>query len=252
MGYHIILDIECIIKDEYIDNFNLLKKYFFNLNEDNEEDEDIIKKYNNIPENLQEYGDIWKSLKIWHHFNCCNLKENILKIRISKKPYRHEGSLENDYNTFIKDIIVPMSSLIINCKISHDDHDIQPTIFTDDELRNAKYINAYLIPSEKLQIQYGKRLQNQPKKQKDIDVSYIKIYPNIYESEPETWPKSLKNWWDNLSYFSPSKDDIVKISNDLKKYYGEDEELLKIAEWLAEMCKIDNIKFHFSYSKGRQ
>jgi hypothetical protein len=250
MCYYIILEVECILKEEYIKYFNLLKQYFFNLKENNEEDEYIIKIYNNIPENLKVYCDIWKSLKIWHHFNCCNIKDNILKIKISKKE-SIQKNIENDYNTFIKDIILPISTLIINCKISYVGVNIKSTIFTDEQLRKAKYIISYLISPEKLQIQYGKRLQNQPKKQKDIDVSYIKIYPNIYESEPETWPKSLENWWNKLSNSSQSNNEILEISNNLKKYYGEDDELLKIADWLDEMYKIENIKFHFSYNKGR-
>ena len=245
MGYRIILRIECVLKDEYIDDFNLLRDYLYeNDNEDNDEDndedidevidEDIDKVidenydgdddidnqnieviYNNIPDNLKVYGDIWKSLKIGHYFHNCDLNDNILKIKLEKKPYRHDGRLEDDYITFINNIIVPISSLIINCEISHDDYDFKPTIFTDDELRKAKYINAYLIQPETLKIQYGKRLQTQPKKQKDIDVSYIKIYPDIYNSESETWPESLHNWWNKISYDSTSKDEIIKISNDI-------------------------------------
>lgn len=135
MGYHIILELECILKDEFIKNFHLLKDYFYNLEEDKDEN-NIIEIYNNIPENLKIYADIWKSLNIFHRFYWCDLKKNILKIKISKKPYTHEGLLEEDYITFIKNIIVPISSLIINCEISHDDHDFKSTFLTDDELRN--------------------------------------------------------------------------------------------------------------------
>jgi len=147
MDYNIALEIECVLKNEYIDNFYLLKEYFFNVNKYNEEDEDIVKIYNNIPENLRQYADKWKSLKIWNHFNYCNLNESILKIRISKNALIHEGKsstkyigkLEDDYAAFTKYIISQMCHMITKYEVSHDDREIfYPTIFTDEEFTPLK------------------------------------------------------------------------------------------------------------------
>ncbi len=137
MDYPLVLDIEAVLKNEYIEKFDLLKEYFYNLEEDSDNDsdyeDDINELYDLIPENLKKYCDIWKSLKIWHNFHWFYLKKNVLILRLSKKTSIHEGLLEEDYNSFVRYIIIPLCSMILKQEIyEDDDHDkYKPIIFTD-------------------------------------------------------------------------------------------------------------------------
>lgn len=58
------------------------------------------------------------------------------------RPYVHKGdSLEEDYQTFMKAVVAPISEVgsIIECSIRHDDHDRRRTTFVDSEFRGGRF-----------------------------------------------------------------------------------------------------------------
>jgi hypothetical protein len=111
-----------------------------------------------------------------------------------------------------------------------------PVYYNDDTLRHASYIIVYK-PAPKPDIQYGKR--RPVIKQIPEILDYYKIYPDIIESDPDTWPKTLRNWWTNLESYKK----IKNIINDLRQYYDEDTNLLKISDWLESIV----IKYNEDY-----
>jgi hypothetical protein len=133
MGYHIILKLEAYIKPEYVD--------FINCCFDNNQ----IQKYDN--DTYTKLLDEWNNLGFDNSFYEYNLDENNkFKLEMSIKPYNHSGDLETDYIEFVKKIIVLCSNKITTCSTEHDDFGYRITYYTDDELRETKYIKVMKKP----------------------------------------------------------------------------------------------------------
>jgi hypothetical protein len=79
------------------------------------------------------------SLDIGKHFYEYDLSGNIFHCEISKKVNSHKGDLREDYKSFLKDIIVHISSEIEQCQIESDDYGDQVWYYTDSELRNIHF-----------------------------------------------------------------------------------------------------------------
>lgn len=166
MGWHYILNLECrilpqnldFIQKEYLQNFNesfdIYDEHYEGHNiEENEEHQARLnwqqsKKEIAQNKNSQTYVtlnkfyrdliDIWCGLCI-NNFYKYELKENgIFVCEIRKKVNRHHGDLWQDYLTFVKDIIVPISSEITECVISSDDFGDRTQEYTDLELRGGR------------------------------------------------------------------------------------------------------------------
>ena len=164
------------------------------------------------------------------------------KFRIEKKPYNHKGNLQDDYESLIYEILPVMTTQIDKCTIEHDDYDIKPTHFTDDKLRRAHYIRA-VKPPEVPKVQYGKREKVAVATRRvPVVFSEWKVYPYIYDSDPETWPKELRRWWYDLN----NKDNVAKIVESIREYYKEDEYLLSTADWLEKWLHEPDVEFVYS------
>jgi len=147
MGYHICLNAKCRVLPEYKHFIEKYKYRFYDETGKITESEDVSKE----EEFFLELLDIWDALGIGHSFYEFNVNENdILSIHIEKKPYHHEGSLTEDYLRFMRDIIVPITSEILKCTISHDDFNIPSEMYSDAELRNE--FGSFTFPSSKLYI----------------------------------------------------------------------------------------------------
>jgi hypothetical protein len=141
MGYYIILEVDCILRQEYFDNFDLFYKVV--MNNESISDEDLEKFPDNIRNDIIKYNDIWVSLDIKNIYEFKLVENNILKIRLETKPYKHDGDLKYDYIYFVQNIIVPITSYIIECDISQDDYGLETSFYTDEELRNITYTNNF-------------------------------------------------------------------------------------------------------------
>jgi hypothetical protein len=227
MGYHIILTVSATLKPEFVGRLDFLLNYepgcgFKHEPEPEPEPEEE-------PDSLiAPYVNIWKSLEIGHHFYEFKQEDNELELRIEKKPYHHSGHLSTDYIEFVEKILCPMTTRIHSCCVSHDDYDIPSTYYSDDELRNAHFIVAY-VPASLPAIQIGKRHPVEKPKNKFLSVQ--RLYPDIYNSDSNTWPECLRNWWHQVS------SDPDKVVQNLRECYSEDETLLEIADWMDEMIK---------------
>jgi hypothetical protein len=138
MGYHIILVLEARIKPEFKDflyflladePLKIVTKDIFNAMS-------VDDKRRHLPDMMKDFQDIWIALGINSYFHELQVVDDVLQLRIEKKPFHHSGFLPNDYFKFTQDIIVPMTFEITNCNIEHDDYEISPTCYTDDFLRN--------------------------------------------------------------------------------------------------------------------
>jgi hypothetical protein len=107
-------------------------------------------------------------------------------------------------------------------------------------LRDANYIIAFKqAPKPEIQFEQRKPFI----KQKPQIIEYFKVYPDVYNSESETWPPSLCRWWYGLG----SYEKVKTIITDLRKYYSKDEYLLKASNWLEDIiAKYDDIEFVYN------
>lgn len=171
MGWHYILRFNCKLLPEHIQFIE--NKYLMNFTEDielyrwsipertypsdderskeeknrieewkKEKDEEFEKKeqqYESLPKFYKDLIDIWRRLDIGHHFYEYELRDGIFYCEISKKVNRHEGDLRADYESFLKDIIVPISSEITDCEIESDDYGDMRWYYSDSQLRNIHF-----------------------------------------------------------------------------------------------------------------
>lgn len=136
MGWHYILTFNCkvlpeyipFIKEEYLNN----ESYAYN----NEVREELYKR---LPKNYRDLIDIWRKLDIGSHFYEYDLKDDIFFCKISKKVNRHSGELRSDYEAFLKDIIVLISSIITSCTIESDDYGDCVWEYSDSQLRDIYF-----------------------------------------------------------------------------------------------------------------
>jgi hypothetical protein len=174
MGWHYILTFKCKILPEYTDfiekdylrnffdddmdthyRFEPYRKYSYydesdeateererisQWNKEKQKELDYIEEeYKKLPKFYQDLIDIWRKLCIGNHFYEYELKDNEFHCQISKKVNRHEGELRGDYETFLKDIIVPISSEITFCEIESDDYGDMKWYYSDSELRDIHF-----------------------------------------------------------------------------------------------------------------
>jgi hypothetical protein len=272
MGYHIILIVKCIIKDKYVncidflnpdDDYDPADHYEYEYNRKkpryrviSDEEYDLLTKDEKcIPKSIEHLQDLYRDLDIGHSFyeygfvkdkRNSNYKfnkkikdtndTNEFDIKIEIKPYNHEGNLSYDYERFVREILVPLTTKIIYCEIEHDDYNIDSTYYIDDELRDVKYISAVILP-DKPEVQIGKRRPIKEKKPEVIDK--LKVYPDIYDSPDETWPDELQFWW----YHLDNRKRCQEIINNLRKYYLEDEYLMSVADWIEKHLQNEKVNF---------
>jgi hypothetical protein len=161
-----------------IDNENMKNKIKEWLNEEEEEEEEKEKIYNDLSKFYKDLIDIWHRLRIGNHFYCYELSgcefsscrqllhepshregefdleqssrpnqpglksQGEFECKISKKVNWHHGGsndLREDYETFLKDIIVPITSCITFCQIESDDYGESVWYYTDCQLRNIPF-----------------------------------------------------------------------------------------------------------------
>jgi hypothetical protein len=83
--------------------------------------------------------DIWTDLQIGHHFQEYKLQGSTWTFRLSKKVNWHNGDLKQDYESFLKDLVAPITSEISSCEIESDDFGDQKWRYSDSELRNVTF-----------------------------------------------------------------------------------------------------------------
>jgi hypothetical protein len=221
MRYHIILEVEAKAKMEHIST--ILAMY-------NTKDKDKEQEKRQLPY-LHFFDKIYK-------FEL-NKSSGNFEFRTEIIP-KHKCYLPDECLQFVKDILVPLTDEI-SCTILHVSSEYPynkkhyyDTHYTDDDIRDASYIVA-LRPCKPL-VQYGKRVSIP--KEKDEIVSFIKIYPNITDSDADSWPSSLQYWWRSMHF----QDNPKFISKCLRECYGKDEELLRYADWI-DANAVEGIKF---------
>lgn len=170
MGWHYILTFKCKVLPEFIP---FIDKRYFNSQFDEENDTHYIyrpewmnsydlteeeeklkeeyiqekeeqrklreEEYNNLPKSYRDLIDIWINLGIGSHFYEYELNGDVFFCRISKKVNWHSGFLRDDYEKFLKDIIVHITSEIIECNIESDDYGDTIWHYSDSELRNISF-----------------------------------------------------------------------------------------------------------------
>jgi hypothetical protein len=104
-----------------------------------EQREQREKDYELLPKSYKDLIDIWTSLDIGNHFYEYSLNSSEFNCEISKKVNSHSGDLHEDYLTFLNDIIVPITSEIMECQIHSDDYGDLTWYYSDSELRNVRF-----------------------------------------------------------------------------------------------------------------
>jgi hypothetical protein len=178
MGWHYELNLKCTILPEFVEFIK--QKYLFNfdntqlpdIKSDSEEEEDEYKEnkskeneeYKEIEAKLLQYKIIYDGLSkstkdlidIWIDLDICrfykyefDVSTCLFSCQIRKKvtSHTHTGRLWQDYELFLKDIIVPISSFIHECNIESDDFGDIMQIYTDMELRGQRFILNDMIKS---------------------------------------------------------------------------------------------------------
>jgi hypothetical protein len=170
MGWHYILTFKCKVLPEFIP---FIEKKYLNTQFDEENDPDYIcrpqwihsyeldeeqkklkeeyerekkeetkkreEEYKLLPKSYRDLIDIWNNLAIGSHFYEYELEDDIFFCKISKKVNWHSGFLKDDYEAFLGDIIIPITSEIIECEIESDDYGDTIWQYSDSELRNISF-----------------------------------------------------------------------------------------------------------------
>jgi hypothetical protein len=204
---------------------------------------DLVDEYGNItivaPESFPELKVRWDSYGFVHFYKF-DIKNGVWTLRIEEKPYRHIGDLEDDYRKFIAEVLPILSSYVHKCSIKHDDYGLGATIYTNDEIHRIRYIYARKKP-EVPAVQYGRRKPTIGNKSRvSVELSKWAVHPDIYDSEPETWPPELRHWWICLK--SGRVEGVIK---NLRECYGEDEYLTKTADWLSTWAQNLDVEFEY-------
>jgi len=178
MGWHYILNLECrilpehidFIRNEYLRKFNydyqryspsFYRDYYHEYDSDNdsvkreskaerlaiiadekgEEEKGNIETtaiYKTFNKFYRDLIDIWLTLDLNHFYEYKLSDDGIFTCHIERKVNTYKGDLWQDYLTFVKDIIVPISSEITECVISSDDFGDRTQEYTDLELRGGR------------------------------------------------------------------------------------------------------------------
>ena len=138
MGYHIILDVKCKLLPQYV---NYVRKYRFFENEETSVVEGDDESF------FVELLEIWDKLKIEHHFYKYQVDvDNVFSFTLQKKPYHHDGNLENDYLRLMYEIIAPISSKIIECSMRNTEYIMEePDTYSDIDIRNMRFGRRFVF-----------------------------------------------------------------------------------------------------------
>ena len=165
MGWHYILRFKCTIlpeyrdfiemcylselfdpdlDEDYLDDERSVEEWIKEEEEEEKKEEDKNRKriYEGLSKFYKDLIDIWLKLKIGVHFYKYELSGCEFKCEISKKVNWHHGPsgcLREDYETFLKDIIIPITSCISSCDIESDDFGDFTWYYTDAELRGIPF-----------------------------------------------------------------------------------------------------------------
>lgn len=102
--------------------------------------EAVQKEYDGLSKSYRDLIDIWRDLGIEDSFHEYKFDDNgVFSCKISKKFNRYDGDLRKAYETFIKDIIVPISSEIWDCYTVSEIFGNSKTVYTDLELRGGYF-----------------------------------------------------------------------------------------------------------------
>jgi hypothetical protein len=138
MGYHILLHVKAHILPQYL-SF-VTREFFFRMPNSYRDYESL---YEGIPAEFRELFERWVHLGIMdensHTFYEFDVNDDVVSTTLCKKPYRHMGHLESDYRRFLKEIVVPISSVILYCEIEHDDYGDARYEYTDEEIRSPSF-----------------------------------------------------------------------------------------------------------------
>jgi hypothetical protein len=103
--------------------------------------------YQTLSKSHKDLIDLWKGLRIGDHFVKYEREGNLFSCQILKRMQCHPGTLHEDYELFVKDILVPITSEILECRIVSDDDEEgseeqmqNAWVFTDLELRGGCFI----------------------------------------------------------------------------------------------------------------
>jgi hypothetical protein len=129
MGNYYYLCLKCIVLDEYIP---FIQKGY--LKDDISEEE-----YNLLPSSYKYMIDIWSNLKLIRNIQEYELVGSEFTMHISKKDRVECFNIEGDYLTFLKDIIVNITSEITECSLSNDYFPIERH-YSDSQLRDISFI----------------------------------------------------------------------------------------------------------------
>jgi hypothetical protein len=165
MGWHYILHVTCKVLPEYHDfidkkylwlfsdvddGYKPTEEYSDDSNEDTsskssvntyelEQQAERKTAYANFTKAYRDLVDIWTSLELGHHFQEYEFENGIFSFVICKKVTWHNGDLKKDYEAFLRDILVPITSEITSCEIESDDFGDYRQQYTDTELRNTSF-----------------------------------------------------------------------------------------------------------------
>ena len=93
-----------------------------------------------IPQQYRQLFQSWLDTGIGDFFvEYFITKEGEFSCQFEKKITRHEGDLCSAYEDFLRNIIVPISSEILECTI-HSEFDDSTKLYTDAQLRNNQFI----------------------------------------------------------------------------------------------------------------
>ena len=95
--------------------------------------------YAQVSKAYRDLIDIWNALEIGHHFQKYELENNQWSFKLCNKVTWHNGDLRQDYEAFLKDILVPITSEISYCEIKSDDCGDVRYQYTDTELRRIPF-----------------------------------------------------------------------------------------------------------------
>ena len=105
--------------------------------------EDNNRYYNTSSKTIRDFIDIWRNLKLgWSFYKYTLSDDGVFECELSRKVTDHPGgsySLAKDLLSFIKDIIVMITSEITECYIESDDFGDAVWHYTDRELRNIPF-----------------------------------------------------------------------------------------------------------------
>jgi hypothetical protein len=144
MGWHYTLHLTCKILPEYKE---FISKEYLRLFYEPDlvefgsppKDKSNTKLYMELSKDYRDLIDSWIMLDIANFYEY-TFENNIFHCQISKKVTRHSSELIKDYELFLRDIIVPISSEIITCTIESDDFGCHSRVYTDTELRGKNFI----------------------------------------------------------------------------------------------------------------